>query len=182
MSKDSIQHWINKSLYWTLLSIYIILLGLFATWFSFDVRNNVVPEQTALGLPKYYGSCAPLVRIVYDALLENRNITKTLHIDPNRNKILFKSKVIGSIAGAFTYSSECKDVNAIGLMLVSDANITLDAAFNQIITFNEAVPLARSYYAEAEKLGYFKSHLIQGYLLSQRISRNKFRVTIKAPF
>lgn len=181
-NSDLVQHRINKYAYWILLSTYVFLLVTLGSWFVIDINSQVVPAETTLGLPKYTGSCAPLIRIVYGALKDNREISKKLHTDPNRNKIVFKSKVIGGIAGAFTYSSKCTDPNAIGLMLVSDANITLDAAFNQIISFNEAVPLARSYFNEAVKIGYFKNHAVENYLLSERIKRNEFRLKIEVPF
>jgi hypothetical protein len=100
----------------------------------------------------------------------------------DERKRLYKVNVISPIANAFTYSQYCQDPEAIGLMLTTDANITLDSAFNGITPFNEAVPLARSYYNEAKSLGYFDNHQLQDFLLSQRISRNQFRVTIKAPF
>lgn len=177
-----LQRKINKYAYWILLSTYVFLLVTLGSCFAIDINNQFVPAETSLGLPKYTGSCAPLVRFIYVALKDNREISKKLHIDPNRNKIIFKSKVIGGIASAFTYSSHCTDSNALGLMLVADGNITLDAAFNQIIPFSEAVPLARSYYGEAEKLGYFDNHAIEGYLLAERIKRNEFRLKIKASF
>jgi hypothetical protein len=96
--------------------------------------------------------------------------------------LAYRNQIIAVIANAFTYSSTCQDKEAIGLMLTSDANITLDAAFNQIMPFNEAVPLARSYYNEANELGYYDNHRIEGFLLQERIKRNEFRVTIHAPF
>lgn len=181
-NSDLVQHRINKYAYWVLLSTYVFLLVTLGSWFAIDMNNQFVPAETSLGLPNYSGSCAPLVKFIYGALKDNREISKKLNSDPNRNKIIFKSKVIGGIAGAFTYSSHCTDPNALGLMLVADANITLDAAFNQIIPFSEAVPLARSYFNEAGKIGYFKNHAVENYLLSERIKRNEFRLKIKVPF
>jgi hypothetical protein len=144
--------------------------------------NNYVPAQPDLGLPRYYGSCAGLVNLTYQALEDNRVLLSNLNINGNRKKLAYRNQIIAVIANAFTYSSTCQDKEAIGLMLTSDANITLDAAFNQIMPFNEAVPLARSYYNEANELGYYDNHRIEGFLLQERIKRNEFRVTIHAPF
>jgi hypothetical protein len=180
----------NPETFYYLNFIFFVFLGIFALFsalwcgyqFTQSFHDNFVASEPELGLPRYYGSCSGLVDLTYTALKNNHDLLSHLDENNNRNKLNFKLKVVGVIANAFTYASNCQDANALGLLLTSDANVTLDAGFNQLMPLNEAVPLARSYFREAESLGYYNNHRMQGLLLQYRIQRNAFRVTIKAPF
>ncbi len=182
MLNEKLLFYFNLCLFVCLSSMVMVTLIWAGTEFKHSYDLNFVAAVPNLGLPRYYGSCAGLVALTYNALEQNQYLEEHLSEDNNKNKSNYRLKIISVIANAFTYSSTCQDSEAIGLMLNSDANITLDAAFNKIIPFNEAVPLARSYYNEANQLGYYNNHKVQAFLLRERISRNAFRVTIKAPF